>query len=191
MQALLKLDARLAQVVANGGEVLIRQMRLAWWRDAMRGSTISQPIKEPLMACLSSIWKDDLHELVGLVDGWEALLEEALDELAIEKFVLGRTAAWASFVSIAKITVSPTTVERAVRTWALAGLAANVVSRSERDRVLSLAAVHSDFGILPRRLRPLAILAGLGRRGIRRGGRPLMEGRGAALRALKIGAIGR
>jgi 15-cis-phytoene synthase len=70
--------------------------------------------------------------------------------------------------------------------WALADAAASLSDTAEREalRAVALGVMQPD-GRLPGVLRGLAVLEALALRSLRRGGRPLMEGRGSALAALK------
>ena len=76
--------------------------------------------------------------------------------------------------------------------WACADLAVKVTHLDERALFLRLgqesAAVPAR---LPRSARGLAVLGALGARALKRGGRPLMEGRGAALTIARAAIIGR
>ena len=61
-----------------------------------------------------------------------------------------------------------------------------------RDATLALFALDTRLaGFIRRGGEPLAVLAGLGRRALRRGGGPLLDGRAAALLALRLGMFGR
>jgi phytoene synthase len=186
-QALLALDARLGGFLRRGGEPLAVQMRLAWWRDILGTSPGAWPHGDPLLDELRG-WQEP-DQLVALVDGWEELLGVELDKAAITGFALGREKAWVALarqVGAARAEVSP-----AARAWALADLAANLSSADDRRRVLDEAGCPAFALPRQRDLRPLAVLGGLGRRALGRGGEPLLEGRGAALLALRLGMFGR
>jgi phytoene synthase len=71
---LLALDARLGGVVRSAREPVLAQMRLAWWRDRLRDRAENWPKGEPLLAALAC-WNGGHGALIGLVDGWEAMLE--------------------------------------------------------------------------------------------------------------------
>jgi 15-cis-phytoene synthase len=93
------------------------------------------------------------------------------------------------FAALAPDTVLEPRLAAAGRCWALADAAAGV-SDPEEKAVLVAAGVAQKTppGRIPRGLRGLAVLESLARRGLLRGGRPMMEGRGASLAALR-GAI--
>ena len=79
--ALFALDTRLAGFLRRGGEPLAAQMRLAWWRETLGSPSSAWPRGDPLLDELSG-WSDP-EQLVALVDGWEGLLADELDEAAI------------------------------------------------------------------------------------------------------------
>jgi phytoene synthase len=185
--ACLALDSRLAGFVRRGDQPLAVQMRLAWWRDMLGLAPAAWPRGDPLLDELRD-WRQP-EELVALVDGWEALLGEELDDKAITEFALGREKAWAALAG--QLGTASARIGPAARAWALADLAANLSSVEERQRVVAEVRV-TDFQLPSERaLRPLAVLGGLGRRALKRGGVPLLAGRGAALLALRLGMFGR
>ena len=185
--AVFALDCRLAAFLRRGQEPLLAQMRLAWWRDRLAEDPGKWPQGDPLLELLGS-W-DRPASLGPLVDGWECLLGETLGAQAIDTFAAGRAAAFAALA--AELRVADTAAKCAGRTWALADLAANLSDPAERQQVVAQAAGTDARLPKDRALRPLAILGGLGRRAIMRGGRPLLEGRGAALVAMRVGLFGR
>lgn len=189
VSALLSLDHRLGGFLRRAGEPLTVQMRLAWWRETLTSPAASWPKGDRLLDALSH-WHQP-GELVPLVDGWEALLAEDLGDGGIAEFSDGRERAW---MQLAREIGAPARgVRAAARDWALADLAANLSSSGERARVIDAADLPAGRPPLPaaRALRPLAVLGGLGRRALRRGGAPLLEGRGAALTALRLGTLAR
>ena len=185
--ALLALDARLAAILRGRREPLAAQLRLAWWRELFAKSAAEWPGGEPLLEALQS-WRDP-SGLSALADGWEALLADELTPSIIDEFVAGRTE---GFVCLAREPdiVDDRNVELAARIWALADLAANLSDDTERALVVERAKGLA----VPRltdTLRPLAVLSGLGRAALEKGGAPLLSGPGSALLALRIGLTGR
>ena len=72
------------------------------------------------------------------------------------------------------------------RRWALADAAAGVSDPAEAAVLAETGrAVAAPAGRIPRPLAGLAVLEALAVRALARGGRPLMEGRGASLAALR------
>jgi len=184
--ALFALDTRLAGFLRRGGEPLPIQLRLAWWRDMLGSPTEAWPHGDPLLDRLRG-WRAP-QGLAPLIDGWESLLAESLDESAVRGFALGREKAWRALAREIGAEADPAP---AARIWALADLAANLSAPVERERVIAEASGPDIRLPRERALRPLTVLAGLGRRALRRGGAPLLEGRSAALLALRLGMFGR
>ena len=77
------LDQRLAGILQAQGEVLIAQIKLAWWRDRLGEDPAGWPRGEPLLALLQS-GKVPPRSYLPLVDGWEALLAEDLTAAGVD-----------------------------------------------------------------------------------------------------------
>ena len=71
--AVFLLDQRLSRLVSQQREPLLTQMRLAWWRDRLGEEVSGFHHDEPVLALLAG-WGEHRQKLIGLVDGWEALL---------------------------------------------------------------------------------------------------------------------
>lgn len=166
---------------------MLAQMRLAWWRDRLSENPTDWPPGDPLLALLQR-WRDPAV-LSPLVDGWEHLLGETLERPDIDNFAAGRGAAFAGLAG--ELGAPDAAAASSGRVWALADLAANLSDPAEQADVLALAASESASLPRARGLRSLAVLGALGRRAISRGGRPLLEGRGAALTVMRVGLFGR
>lgn len=189
--ALLAFDVRLGQAVRQANEPIMGQMRLAWWNEQLRLEADRRERSDTLVEALDLLAgaRGALH---ALVDGWEVLLDENLDAPAIETFVGARANTFAALARLLHSADQDEAVVRAARSWALADLAVGLGKREERERVLAIAAHEPPANArLSRTLRPLAVLAGLGHRSIRRGGRPLIDGPGGALLAMRLGLAGR
>lgn len=190
--ALLALDARLAGIVRGDGEVIIAQMKLAWWRERLSQDPQGWPIGEPLLALL----RDGALEpagLVPMVDGWEALLAETLDESVVESFAAGRAALWQTFNKSHGGSKSPlNAAAQAAREQAMGDLAINLGSESEAALALEVAKSQPwNRATLGRPLRPLSILHGLTRRALDRGSKELLDGPGAMATVLRLGIAGK
>ena len=189
--ALLALDTRLAGIVRSGGEPVIAQMKLAWWRERFGQSQAEWPLGEPLLTLLRESGIEHAR-MAPLVDGWEALLSEQLGRSELAAFSRGRALAWAAVGDAAGNSASNEPVERAARAWALADLALNLGEASEAD--LTRAALRAEVGTgvrLPRQLRSLAVLYGLANRAIAAGTNDMLDGPAAMAVALRIGLLGR
>lgn len=192
-EALFWLDQRLAGIVSSSSEVLIGQMRLAWWRDVLAAAPDARPSGEPLVEAIGSAWGLHSRDLVGLVDAWEALLTaERLDAHSIEGFLAARSRGWEALAAGPLRLENPGPASVLARRWVAADLLAHLSDQGERELVMATARVQpAPLLSADRSLRPLAILAGLANRSLDRGGAPLMQGRGAALIALRIGIFAR
>lgn len=185
--ALLALDERLAAILRVRREPIAAQLRLAWWRDVLARAPCDWPRGEPVLDSLRD-WRNP-SGLSDLAVGWEALLAESLTPAGIAEFVAGRGSSFACLARELGVEAVDS-AEEAARIWALADLAANVSDDAERTLVV-------DYGRalvpppLSGSLRPLAVLAGLGARALRRGGGPLLSGPGSTILALRIGLAGR
>ena len=187
--ALLALDARLASILRQKREPLLTQMRLAWWRDTLGEPPSGWPRGDPQLDAFRS-WRDPA-EIAALVDGWEVMLGERLDAPAIKQFAEGRERAFAALARQLDRPAGAAVAGQAARVWALADLAANLSDPGEKQAVLAIAREHGAPPGLPRVLRPLAVLAGLGHVALARGGTPLLARPADMLTALRIGMLGR
>jgi len=190
--ALWLLDQRLATVLRARGEVLIAQIKLAWWRDRLLEDPALWPQGEPLLGLLAA-GPVPPAAFGPLVDGWERLLEPDLSAAAVDAFAAGRAAAWSA---VAKATGADA---HAIATAALAArevtyldLALHLYDEAEARaaRQLALAARWAKPR-LPRALRPLAVIHGLSHRALRQGQGELLADPGAGLTGLRIGLLGR
>lgn len=189
--ALLALDTRLGRAVRQANEPIMGQMRLAWWNEQLRLEADRRERSDELVAALDLLAgaRGALH---ALVDGWELLLGESLDAEAIEAFADARAQAFAALARLLDAPGEAEAVIRAARRWALADLAAGTVNPKERNAVVAIAKGERLEGArLSRVLRPLAVLEGLSRRSLRKGGAPLLDGPRSTLLAMRLGLLGR
>lgn len=191
---LLALDMRLATILRNRSEAIIAQIKLAWWRERLSEDPALWPRGEPLLARLA-LWPADRAALVELVNGWEALLADQLDEAAMGEFAAGRASAWAGLAASIAPKYGDQTA-RAAMEWALADLAMHLDNSGESALARELALGGEDgAGVerarLSKNLRPLAVLHGLSRRALARNSSEMLDDIGAGMLALRIGMIGR
>ena len=191
MSVYFALDQRLDRIVAKTTEPMLGQMRLAWWRDMFAKPVAMRPTGDAVLDAIGNHWEGQEEALSALVDGWEHMLvEPPLSESSLLNFAKGRIAPMLTLVDPLN-GASPKDAGAALRRWALADAAANTVEGDERLLMLRLA---SSQGSSPTRFargfRGFAVLDALARRSVERGGRPLMEGRTAALIALRAGVTG-
>lgn len=186
------LDRRLGQIVANSNEPLLGQMRIAWWRDMLSASARDRPAGDVVLDAIGASWGGDAQLLQPLADAWEVfMIAEELTADILSQFAQGSATPLAQAFGCAHEGVAKR-VQEAGSLWALADTAAHVSDQTERELILELARakvnVNTSAGSMPR---ALAALTALSRRSIRRGGHPLMVGRGAALTALRAALIGK
>ena len=189
LTTVLQLDRRLARIVARTSEPMLGQMRLAWWREALGKPAAERPRGDVVLDAIGRDWAGREAALVALVDGWEVLVTASvLGPSEIDSFAAGRGAFFAALPQ----DCGPAEAARLVlagERWALADAAASVSDAGERAALVAAGLARAGRGgRLPSGLRGLAVLEALGLRALRRGGQPLMAGRGASLAALR-GAI--
>jgi phytoene synthase len=189
--ALLAFDARLGQAVRQAGEPLVGQMRLAWWNEQLGLEAARRERSDELVVALDRL-EDMRRPLHALVDGWELLLGERLDNAAIEDFADARAGAIGALAGLFGVENGAESVRHAARRWALADLAAGLTNPAERDAVLKIAARDPSHRVrLPRALRLLAVLDGLASKSLEKGGAPLLAGPASLLHAMRLGLLGR
>lgn len=98
---LLTFDLRLQSVLDRAREPLVAQLRLAWWRDALKSPAANRPKGEPLLAELDRIadhesWIE--HALI-LVDAAEACLYEAEGNSAHKQRITAICEAYGKFAT--------------------------------------------------------------------------------------------
>lgn len=139
---LLTLDARLLSVLQRANEPMIAQLRLSWWRDAIRSSSGERPKGEPLLAELNDFEASNsvTDAALNLIDAYEILAIDAESD--------------------------PQHSARADRILAICGAYADWIeaTETERDQIDLLVRWWCDpVGRLPksltRKIRPLSILA--------------------------------
>lgn len=187
---LLRLDDRLARAVGRASEPVLAQVRLAWWRERLGDLHQSGPGGEPLLTAIHQHWGAASNELAALVDGWEELAGQApLSSEAIGAFAAGRGEAMAAFARLVGEGDHAAAAGAAGRLWALADFAVFVSDETERGRARDIARPIPEPSLRVRGLRGVAVLGGLARQALSRGGR-VGEGRRAALAAMRLGMFG-
>ncbi len=177
----------MARIVARTSEPVLGQMRLAWWRDALGKPVAERPRGDAVLDGLGVHWASREGAMVELVNAWEVLVTaERLAPDEIETFAAGRGAFFAALAGSDPPDDLPSRLTAAGRRWALADAASGVSDADERAALVAAGlAVTNPERRLPRDLRGLAVLEALALRSLLNGGRPLMEGRGAPLAALR------
>ena len=191
LRVALQLDRRLARIVTRTTEPMLGQMRLAWWRDALAQPAAERPRGDVVLDGIGLHWAAKEAALIAMVDGWEIFVSaQTLCQSEAVDFGMARGAFFAALV--------PENAERmamAGSRWALADAAAAMSDGDERAAIIAagLANIRRTANTsmpFPKGLRGLAVLDALAQRALERGGRPLMEGRGASLAAFKAAIFG-
>lgn len=184
MRVAFELDRRLARIVAATTEPMLGQMRLAWWRDVLAKPVDDRPRGDAVLDAIGRLEADTEGPLAVLVDAWEAfLVAEDLGPETLGEFSMRR----ASGIAGNRKTNEASPGQR----WALADVVLGVSDADERRNVVDFGLSLPNSPAYPRDLRGLSVLDALAARALKRGGRPLMEGRGASLVALRAGMLGR
>ncbi|WP_260484070.1 squalene/phytoene synthase family protein [Sphingomicrobium flavum] len=100
VEAIWRVDATLAEVVAGTTEPAVGAIRLAWWREALERLDHSDPPAEPRLADIAQhcLPRGVTGAMIAEIeDGYAALLEEVPDSLRIGK------AGAAHFAAIARL----------------------------------------------------------------------------------------
>lgn len=169
LTALWNLDARLGSVLRGGGDRMIAQIRLAWWRDALEALDAGPPPAEPVLTAVA------LHalppgvggaDLAALEAGWSVLLEPELGPEQLGAYAEARGGGLFALSARLLSGSVPSHVAAAGEAWALTDLARHTRDPGEARAALSaarrrLAGAPPHW---PRKLRPLGMLAMLAAR---------------------------
>ena len=123
LSVLLEFDNRLMEVASKGQESLLKQMRLAWWREQIGKDHDVRPKGEPLLARLGNI-EESLGlapALQSLVDAWAQLVSadgDPDDPEAVSANQHRANAVFGSYASWMKSPVPADTVQIAGEYWA-------------------------------------------------------------------------
>lgn len=190
LAAMLALDGRFARIAGQTSEVMLGQMRLAWWRDMLKASPQDRPHGDAVLDAIGRHWTGREAALGELIDAWEVMVAtEEMERADIAAFARGRAA---PFAALADEQGGAGAAEAAGMRWALADAVPRLSDADERAAFVEVALEQADDRPrLPRALKGLAVLDALALRALKRGGRPLMEGRGAAIAAMRAAILGR
>lgn len=182
----LQLDQRLARIVARTTEPILGQMRLAWWRDALGIKPGDRPRGDAVLDAIGAHWAGREAALIAMVDGWEVLVtSETIGYAEAKAFGNGRGEFFVALTTEDEATAQDRLAAAGYR-WALADAASAISDPGEREVLISAGLARAHLGgPFQRGVRGLAVLEALALRALKRGGRPLMEGRGASLTAFR------
>lgn len=160
-QALFAFDAQIAGIVLQAREPMLAQIRLQWWHDVIAQPAASRPSANPVLAALMPIEAQglDLPATLGsVIRGWEAALDRE-DSAAVADFARGRGQLLAAFAPVGG-GADVADLARIGEAWAVW----DMVRFHRRTEALDAAARGIDAEALarirlPRRLRPISIIA--------------------------------
>lgn len=192
LRILFEFDHRLSRIVGKTTEPMLGQMRLAWWREELGKSVAQRPTGDAVLDGLGEYWIGNESSLTAMVDAWEVFVTaESLSIPKAKAFAEGRSKPFEALVT-ARNADEAAAVANAAARYAIADAAVRLSNDTERDLFIRCGLDRSGPDVrLPRELRGLAVLEALALRSLKRGGRPLMEGRAASLTALRAGIFGR
>jgi phytoene synthase len=142
--ALFALDLTLGDLLRSTTEPLLGQMRLTWWFEALEGLDRAPAPGEPVLQALEADVMT--HGITGarlatLIDGWDVLLEEPIDETAIARHGESRGAGLFTIAGeILGCVDDP--VAAAGAGWALADLSMHLSNQGTAGIARSLALTH-------------------------------------------------
>ena len=160
-QALFAFDAQIAGIVLQAREPMLAQIRLQWWHDVIAQPVSTRPSANPVLAALSPLEAQGLDlagALSSVIRGWEAALDRE-DAAAVADFAQGRGQLLAAFALISN-DADTADLLRIGKAWALW----DMVRFHRRTEALDAAVRAVDIQTLsrirlPRRLRPVSIIA--------------------------------
>ncbi len=151
---LIAFDGRLADIVGNGREPMISQMKIAWWNDVLAKDAAHRPKGEPMLAVLNDIDSEQVvPSMQLLLDAWGLLAaHEHWNDDILSRFAHGRSQA--IFATYAKWVGCDENVDQFGDHWAMADLRYRF-----GDRVMGASLPTIAEWKTSRALRPLSILA--------------------------------
>ncbi|MGB3471973.1 MAG: hypothetical protein WBA51_14225 [Erythrobacter sp.] len=193
LRIFLEFDFRLGRIVSQTSEVMLGQMRLAWWRDTLGTDVADRPAGDEVLDAINAHWRGHEAALIAVADGWEHMLAEPpLPRASALEFAAGRGEGLAGCAALAGVAGPECDAVRTIgQLWALTDAASHVAQADERATLLNLAREVPAPERLGSPLRGVAVLGALAQRSLENDGAPLMAGRGAALVAMRAGLLGR
>jgi 15-cis-phytoene synthase len=174
--ALFGLDEALGQALRGARDPLLAQVRLTWWHEALSDLGSGPVPADPALAALltTRVVPSSVSgaRLAGMIEGWEALLEEPIDAAVLERYAVGRGAALFAAGAMILGEDRDDLTGPAGAGWALVDLARHSSDASLAERALEAARPKLAVAMASRwpvRLRSLGALAALAMRDTKRG----------------------
>jgi 15-cis-phytoene synthase len=160
-------DVKLGQIIKNGKEPLIGQMRLQWWRDVITKPAAQRPSGEPLLAALGQLEHAvDAGELTSAmlknIDAWDMLLANAdwTGPVLVAHAEARGDAIFMAYARLAQLADRHyPALRQAGQNWALADLAGHCQTQEQYDAVSDRLKSKNEAQRLPRAMRPLSVLS--------------------------------
>ena len=188
VEALWRLDAAFAAVLAGGREPLAQQLRLAWWREALERLDVAPPPPEPVLTgAANRLLPAGVAgaELAAMETGWaELLVPGRLPADALDAYAAGRGGLLFR-LSARLLGGGEARAAAGGEAWALADLARRSADPADAAAALAAARARDPGGVWPVPLRPLGMLAALAARDAARAPERL-ERPGAPARLLRM-----
>ncbi len=163
--AIFALDNRCGAILRGTSEVMLGQMRLAWWRDMLAKPAAERPQGDPVVHALGEIENDGLNlkTLLPIVDAWELLLvSEELTHEQIEDYADQRGVTIFNSIAVRSgLENSMVATAKAGHLWAIWDLARHSADDNLREALLQKLQEEQRFlkkFSPPRSMRPLSIM---------------------------------
>jgi 15-cis-phytoene synthase len=167
LELLLCFDVKLGQIVQRNQEVIIGQMRMAWWREGFSQDAVNRPKGEPIMHALSQLQypiseQVTITAMLKLIDAWEQLLvaENWDDTILMQHAALRSDAVFGTFAAQVGLEIDKSYIIKLGTYWAIADLKSYFPPEAYGQYFeRAFAELHIVKCKLPKRLRPLSILS--------------------------------
>lgn len=162
----LALDMKIEDILLKMNEVMIAQIRLAWWRDMINSEVKAKG--EPLVEMIGNVQNqypniDVTNTLISLINGWEYLIidEKYLSDKKLHDYANERGGALFNLIAIACGKIELCEEYRSLGCiWALSFLFNLDDEKSVRAKALANEYYNSiDYRKLSRLIRSLSLLA--------------------------------
>jgi 15-cis-phytoene synthase len=160
-------DVKLGQIIKNGKEPLIGQMRLQWWRDVITKPAAQRPSGEPLLAALEQLEQGGCggeltSAMLKNIDAWDMLLANAdwTDPVLTAHAEARGDAIFRAYARLAQVAEQNyPALQQAGQNWARADLTGYCQTQQQYDAVMERRSGENGVDSLPKILRPLSVLS--------------------------------
>lgn len=189
VEALWRLDAAMGAVLAGGREPMISRIKLAWWREALEKLDRERAPAEPVLKALAAYVLPagvTGAQLATMEEGWAVLLsDEPLSPANLADYARWRGGLLFDLSSTLLDGSDDAAVRCAGEAWALVDLARHSGNLEDLEAAIDEARRRELLQKWRSPLRPLGMLAMLGRRDLEPD-RPRWERQGSPGRMLRM-----